>query len=1356
MISRDRIVIALTASAVGFATIAAADDWPTYRHDNQRSGATAENLAAAKLVASWMYRSSQPPQPAWAGAADVDAYRKQRGLGDTRQYDPVFHCVVAGECVYFGSSADDALHCLDLMNGQEKWAYTSGGPIRVAPAVAEGRVYFGSDDGFAYALNAGTGEMDWRFRPPCPETRVVNDGRLISPWPCRTGVLVDGGTAYFAMSLLPWKPTFLCAVDAATGRVEGTGRYVRRVEEGLTLEAAMLASATQLIAPQGRSGTVVLRRDTGEQLTALPGASTFAVVTPGDALVSGPFSRDIGLRGTGIANQQQLAWHPRAIALVAHGKDVFLLGQDGVSATRPGATPEQLWSTPLTAARTLILAGDALFVGCDGKVLAIDRSSGKIIWQDSVEGRAYGLAVGGGTLIVSTDEGCVYGFRPSDTRLPASADAAGDRPPTPDNKPPLEPVKGLSVPLAAAPYVQFVAPCQAVVRWQTKKPSPTVLRYTIGSHVHHVYDAATRSDHSASMSGLPLNREVTYEILASNGQQVGIASGGTIDTFFNYSTRPLPSEANPYDATVDERVERLAERILAHSQTTGGVCLVMGSTDGRLAWELARQSQLRVIVVDENADHVRQLRDRWHLAGVYGARLSATHVASLDDAPLPSMLANLIVDQRLMTQRQPSASARVIARLLRPLDGLAYVGPSNADDKLADSPSYRALTTAGLKPELRAGPADGSLFVRRERLAGSGDWSHQYGAADNAGYAGESLAGCRAASDLEVQWIGRPGPRDHADRQTRHPAPLCTGGRLFIQGQERIVALDAYNGVPLWSLEIPGLKRYDIPHDSGNWTCNEEHLFVAIGNRCWQISTKTGEVERRLEVVPGQKASAAYDWGYVALEGETLVGSANLQNANSKGWWGGEFWRDEESNTIAASDNLFAIDARSGKSRWVYTGGIVPNTSITMAAGRIFFVESRNPQLISEYGGRVQLHDAWPDRWLVALDVTTGDKIWEVPLNIQGGQALFGMAWSEGKLVISSSGSGKYHVQAFDAVAGQPVWQQTVDWGGRGHGAQYSRPVIVQGTVFIRPFALDLASGKVLPARMPGGGCGTYCASRDALFFRSGDVSAWSPKTDQLSGFSRLRPGCWLSAIPAAGLLLSPEAGGGCSCGGWMETSIAFAPAEFPPPSFKTRDRNFIDQLPVEMFARIPESTIRYTLDGAEPNEASPVYSAPVVLTRAGTLKAATYFKSSGQTTARSTTATAAFVRQYPPPSIPEEVTTFTDRLTIELKKPGTTGATYYTLDGSEPTAGSARYEAPIELTTNADMAARTIWTHDDGQVAKSDIVRQRFYRVTKKLPREVSINFQHKSCTLARRLSSGQRPNVPPPAQRLFLWLDS
>ena len=105
-----------------------------------------------------------------------------------------------------------------------------------------------------------------------------------------------------------------------------------------------------------------------------------------------------------------------------------------------------------------------------------------------------------------------------------------------------------------------------------------------------------------------------------------------------------------------------------------------------------------------------------------------------------------------------------------------------------------------------------------------------------------------------------------------------------------------------------------------------------------------------------------------------------------------------------------------------------------------------------------------------------------------------------------------------------------------------SRPVIVGNIVFLRPYAFDAKSGRKLDITMPHGACGTYAATTKAIIYRSGNVTMWDIHSNQVTSWYRLRPDCWLSTVPACGLVLSPEAGGGCSCGSWMETSIAFKP----------------------------------------------------------------------------------------------------------------------------------------------------------------------------------------------------------------------
>jgi eukaryotic-like serine/threonine-protein kinase len=65
--------------------------------------------------------------------------------------------------------------------GQVKWKFKTGGKILSSPAAAGGLVYFGSDDGFLYALEASSGIVKWRFDAEFPirSSPAVQDGVVI-------------------------------------------------------------------------------------------------------------------------------------------------------------------------------------------------------------------------------------------------------------------------------------------------------------------------------------------------------------------------------------------------------------------------------------------------------------------------------------------------------------------------------------------------------------------------------------------------------------------------------------------------------------------------------------------------------------------------------------------------------------------------------------------------------------------------------------------------------------------------------------------------------------------------------------------------------------------------------------------------------------------------------------------------------------------------------------------------------------------------------------------------------------------------------------------------------------------------
>ena len=1301
-----------------------AEDWPTYRHDNRRSGSTAESLEVSNLAPAWVWASAWRPMPAWDGPADVDAYRKVQELGDTRNYDPAFFAVVVADRVYFGSSADDTVRCLDLATGEVVWRFAAGGPVRVAPTVSEDRVYFGSDDGFAYCIDAQSGEMIWRHYAAGSEKLVIANGRLISQWPCRSGVLVEDGTAWFTAGMLPWLPSYVCAVDAATGEVTGTNHFVRKYEEGHTPEAALLASSDRLFVPQGALGPQVIRKEDGEILGSLPGASTFAVLSPAAGLFSGPFSRDIGLRGTDAETQQQVAWHPSAREMLVDGDIYYLLAEGAVWAVN-NADQTSLWSTPISSGVSLIRAGEHLYVGGDGQLWALDAGTGEIVWEGRVAGVAHGLVAANDALVVSTDEGTVEVFRVAEQADAAQAPPAEVEPPAAEGELAEPAESGTPV---VPPYVQFVGPGTALIRWQTELPSTTIVDYSLGDETLRYEDEQPVTQHEARITGLRAGRTYSYRALGTVDGQLVQFGGGGLDTFFNFVLPPQPG--GELDTASDEWTSQAAE-ILDRSGCDAGLAMIVGCEQGELARELARQSNLRVIVVEEDREQVEQLRGQWLAAGVYGPRLCVLETTSLQLLSLPGMLANLIVlDGKETGTASSEASGMPLAvqsRLLRPHGGVLYMSGVSA----AEVAPWEGLE--GFEFETHFDEGDSWALVRRGAMPGTADWSHQYGDGRNAGYTGETLAGSRAASDLELQWIGRPGPRYHADRQVRKPAPLCVAGRLFAQGQERVIALDAYSGTPLWSLELPGLQRYDIPHDASNWTADAEHLYVALADHCWQLDAETGELVRRLPLPASDRPEMVYDWGYIGSAGDLLLGSANTRGTNFNGWWGGAFWYDQESNTTAASDCLYAYDKQGGELLWSYDDAVIVNTSIVCDEEYVYFVESRDEETVANYGGRISLHENWPAPHLVALELATGNVVWRKPLEHLTGEAIFSAALSEGTLVTVGSSKGSFYIDAYRADNGELAWHREMPWGWRGHGGHYSRPVIVGQRLFVRPAVLDLATGDPLDLQMPGGGCGSYCASSEAVFYRSGDIAAWAPETEQVSGFRRLRPGCWLNAIPAGGLLLAPETGGGCSCGGWLEISAAFAPASYPPPSLKTRGRSFVDRMPLEIFNRVPGGEIHYTLDGSEPTLDSPLYTEPILIDDDVAMQAATFWPQASGPAQRSSTIAAEFTRSYPGPTITSEVVAFTDTHEVEIRKNGETGTMHFTLDGSEPTLDSPIcVGTTIALADSAELVVRTIWQLPGGRIVESPPARKTFYRVVPRTPEEeLRINFQHESRAL-------------------------
>ncbi len=70
--------------------------------------------------------------------------------------------VLKENVVYFGSD-DGNVYAVDAATGHQIWKHATNGPVPATPAIADGTVFIESYDGKLYALNAKTGAVKWKF-----------------------------------------------------------------------------------------------------------------------------------------------------------------------------------------------------------------------------------------------------------------------------------------------------------------------------------------------------------------------------------------------------------------------------------------------------------------------------------------------------------------------------------------------------------------------------------------------------------------------------------------------------------------------------------------------------------------------------------------------------------------------------------------------------------------------------------------------------------------------------------------------------------------------------------------------------------------------------------------------------------------------------------------------------------------------------------------------------------------------------------------------------------------------------------------------------------------------------------------
>jgi len=406
--------------------IANAHDWPTCRHDGQRSGAT-EAAVATDLKVAWRARlGAKPSAP-----------------------------VVAGGKVFVAGVDAHTVHALDAADGKPLWSYTAGARVDSPPTIHNGLAIFGSADGRVHCLRASDGALAWRFDAAPANSRIVAFDQLESPWPVHGSVLVHDGKCWFAAGRSSYLDGGIrvYALDPATGRVakqqtvyhadpkthkmrpvteghsmtgllndipgtDGASVFIRQMavsasdaRKGVHLyttggyldpswfnrtfwKAGRAQTSGVMVLGQGRAYGVEVYPSRSRETVFKPGASQYRLIC---FSLKQAAARPVGKKTRRISGAKTL-WQKhvpiRIIALVRAGDTLFAAGSPDVV---DPADPHGAWE----GRKGGVLAA---FRAADGEKLAEWKLPSPPVWD--------GLAAADGSLFVATMDGSVLRLSP--------------------------------------------------------------------------------------------------------------------------------------------------------------------------------------------------------------------------------------------------------------------------------------------------------------------------------------------------------------------------------------------------------------------------------------------------------------------------------------------------------------------------------------------------------------------------------------------------------------------------------------------------------------------------------------------------------------------------------------------------------------------------------------------------------------------------------------------------------------------------------------------------------------------------------------------------------------------------------
>ncbi len=609
-------------------------------------------------------------------------------------------------------------------------------------------------------------------------------------------------------------------------------------------------------------------------------------------------------------------------------------------------------------------------------------------------------------------------------------------------------------------------------------------------------------------------------LAAAGGRVIASTDAGVVYCFdgeadaSDVASKSATVEEDILESSPHEPYAAAAEEIIRKTGVTEGFCVDLGAGTCDLAIELAKRTKLKIYAVERDADQVSVARRKLDEAGLYGDRV-VVHHADPDSLPYPKYFANLVVSSRSLTQDPSDSATEHMLRMQRPYGG-----------------------------KICAGRLGEMTVQTRGDLGGAGSWTHQNSDTGNTICSMDT----RLKGPLSTLWF-RDVEFEIPNRHGQGPTPLVHRGTMVVGGVEGLCAIDTYNGRQLWTAELPGyLSDYDgIHHDvgvgetGGTFCLSDDSVFVKDGDRCLRLDLATGKriAEFRTPVDANAKNRA---WGYLAYKDGLLYGSV---------------WDDEHTvsprykltKLRSESVLLFAIDPVTGKLKWRYKPQhSIRNNAIAIDSDRVYLIDrplamaDRITDARRDGRHRPLLKPGeHADGELIALDKSTGEIAWRQANDIFGTQVsvsaehgvllMYYQAVRHNFFKLPSEIGGR--IAAINTADGQRRWDRQGDY--------QTRPLINDYKVYAQGGAWDLLTGESLDFKLERSyGCGQISASANLMLFRSGALGYLDLTRDAgTENIGGIRPGCWINAIPAGGVVLVPDGSAKCRCSYQMKAWFA-------------------------------------------------------------------------------------------------------------------------------------------------------------------------------------------------------------------------